>query len=741
MAFLPGAGRRLLCSLFLCLSLSAAARAATTHHHEWEISYQFKSPDCVQKLAVAINGQTPGPTIRATQGDTVVVRVNNSLLTENVAIHWHGIRQIGAPWADGTEGVTQCPILPGDTFTYTFAIDRPGTYMYHAHYGMQSSAGLNGLIVVEAAPGGPDAEPFRYDGEHAVLLNDWWHKSTYEQSAGLASVPLVWVGEPQSLLINGRGRFVNCSSMAPGACNATHPECATPVFAVVPGRTYRFRIASVTSLSALNFEIEGDTFVARVKSSLLTDNAAIQWHGIRQIGMPWADSTEGVSQRPILPGDVFTYTFVVDRPGRTYMYHAHYGMQRSAGFNGLIIVEAAPGAPRGSKASSPFRSDGELAVLLNDWCEPSTTRPDGPADRSETHPWHLHGHDFWVLGYGKGRFDPAVHPVTWYKLKDPILKNTVAVHPYGWTALLFKENNPGLLAFHCHIEAALPECDTPVFAVVPGKTYRSRIANLKFLSALNFDIEAPRPPTIDAYYYLAEGLVVVMLYLLVATAAEGTITSAPSPSASDILPLITYPPSRIGTAATANNPSELEGSVIGKEEEDPSGPPGGSPPQRPVPPTVGVRDRDNEAKLLAFVAALWAYESAVVLGILLHGFESICSGWSTAPKVVYILSTVLVGVLLAVAFTAAGCHISSAAGNIQMLRVSAFCSKLGAVLSSDLLVVALSCKLGRGGRVAAVPSAAVMTLIMAAVWMYGGIDHHAPASSQSQPAAAGDDMA
>ena len=207
----------------------------------------------MRKLAVTINGQTPGPTIRAVQGDTVVVRVKNSLLTENVAIHWPGIRQIGTPWADGTEGVTQCPVLPGDVFTYAFVVDRPGTYMYHAHYGMQRSAGLYGLIVVAAAPG---AEPFAYDGEHEVLLNDWWHRSTYEQAAGLASVPIVWIGEPQSLLINGRGRFVNCSAMAAGACNATHPECATQVFAVVPGRTYRFRIASVTSLSALNFEIE-----------------------------------------------------------------------------------------------------------------------------------------------------------------------------------------------------------------------------------------------------------------------------------------------------------------------------------------------------------------------------------------------------------------------------------------------------------------------------------------------------
>lgn len=32
--------------------------------------------------------------------------------------------QIGTPWFDGTEGVTQCPILPGDTFIYQFVVDR-----------------------------------------------------------------------------------------------------------------------------------------------------------------------------------------------------------------------------------------------------------------------------------------------------------------------------------------------------------------------------------------------------------------------------------------------------------------------------------------------------------------------------------------------------------------------------------------------------------------------------------------
>ncbi|CAL5064690.1 unnamed protein product [Urochloa decumbens] len=536
MASLPaGVGWRLLSSLVLFLWLSAAAHAAT-HHHEWEISYQFKSPDCVRKLAVTINGQSPGPTIRATQGDTIVVRLNNSLLTENVAIHWHGIRQIGTPWADGTEGVTQCPILPGDAFTYTFAVDRPGTYMYHAHYGMQRSAGLYGMIVVAAAPGGPDAEPFAYDGEHAVLLNDWWHDSVYEQAAGLASVPMRWVGEPHSLLINGRGRF-NCSAAAEGTCNATLPECDAPVFEVVPGKTYRFRIGSLTSLCALNFEIEGHPMTV----------VEADGHYVK----PFV-----VNNLNIYSGETYSVLIKADQdPSRNYWLASNVVSRKPGTPTGTAILSYAAGGrspPPTAPPTGPAWNDtmyrfqqsvatvahpahveppppraGRTLLLLNTqnkidgrvrWAlnnvsfklphtpylvalkrgllgafdqrpppetyehqsyniydpppNPNATSSDGlyrlafgsvvdvvlqnanmlAANNSETHPWHLHGHDFWVLGYGIGRFDPAVHPAT-YNLKDPILKNTVAVHPYGWTALRFKADNPGVWAFHCHIEA------------------------------------------------------------------------------------------------------------------------------------------------------------------------------------------------------------------------------------------------------------------------------------------------
>jgi FtsP/CotA-like multicopper oxidase with cupredoxin domain len=71
----------LLSCLFLSVSLAAVVARAATVRHDWDISYQFVHSVCVRKLAVTINGQTPGPIIRATEGDTVVVRVKNSLLT------------------------------------------------------------------------------------------------------------------------------------------------------------------------------------------------------------------------------------------------------------------------------------------------------------------------------------------------------------------------------------------------------------------------------------------------------------------------------------------------------------------------------------------------------------------------------------------------------------------------------------------------------------------------------------
>lgn len=81
--------------LMLLMVLMTVSRVdARSRHYKWEIKYEYRSPDCLKKLTMTINGRSPGPTILAQQGDTIVVEVKNSLPTENTAIHWHGIRQL-----------------------------------------------------------------------------------------------------------------------------------------------------------------------------------------------------------------------------------------------------------------------------------------------------------------------------------------------------------------------------------------------------------------------------------------------------------------------------------------------------------------------------------------------------------------------------------------------------------------------------------------------------------------------
>src|SRR5579884_3667216 len=56
------------------------------------------------------NGQTPGPTIEAVEGDRVRILVTNHL-KEPTSVHWHGV--ILPNGMDGVGGVTQKHIQPG----------------------------------------------------------------------------------------------------------------------------------------------------------------------------------------------------------------------------------------------------------------------------------------------------------------------------------------------------------------------------------------------------------------------------------------------------------------------------------------------------------------------------------------------------------------------------------------------------------------------------------------------------
>ncbi|XP_020244421.1 laccase-17-like [Asparagus officinalis] len=70
---------------------------------------------------------------------------------------------------------------------------------------------------------------------------------------------------------------------------------------------------------------------------------------------------------------------------------------------------------------------------------------------AESHPLHLHGYNFFVVGQGFGNYDPSKDQAH-FNLVDPVERNTVGVPPGGWVAIRFRADNPGVWFMHCHLE-------------------------------------------------------------------------------------------------------------------------------------------------------------------------------------------------------------------------------------------------------------------------------------------------
>jgi FtsP/CotA-like multicopper oxidase with cupredoxin domain len=93
------------------------------------------------------NGQAPGPTIEAVEGDKVRIFVTNKL-PEHTTVHWHGM--LLPCGMDGVGGLTQPHIPPGKTFVYEFQLEKHGTFMYHPHADemVQMAMGMMGTFIV-----------------------------------------------------------------------------------------------------------------------------------------------------------------------------------------------------------------------------------------------------------------------------------------------------------------------------------------------------------------------------------------------------------------------------------------------------------------------------------------------------------------------------------------------------------------------------------------------------------------
>lgn len=169
----------------------------------------------VQRPVVVFNKTLPGPDIIVYEGQTVKIHVTNKMRSEVLSVHWHGLYQRNTPFMDGVPFITQCPILPGQTFTYKFQAYPKGTFWYYSTAGLQRIDGASGALIIRPRSADTTSEHILqvqewYDNIHsngASLLSNFGEGTQHgKQSVSPDGAIYHSIFTPTSGIINGKGQ-------------------------------------------------------------------------------------------------------------------------------------------------------------------------------------------------------------------------------------------------------------------------------------------------------------------------------------------------------------------------------------------------------------------------------------------------------------------------------------------------------------------------------------------------------
>jgi FtsP/CotA-like multicopper oxidase with cupredoxin domain len=372
------------------------------------------------------NGQIPGPTIEARVGDTLVVRLKNSL-AEPTTIHFHGIRLPSA--MDGTQ-VVQRTVAPGESFEYRFTIPDAGTFWYHSHHNetVQVERGLYGALVVR----GTD-EPV-VDRERVLVLDDMKlnRKGEFAKFGG-------WMEQHTGR--EGDVRLVN------GKCE--------PELGIRAGHVERWRIVNASNARYVRLSVGDRPFSILGTSGGLIE-AAVQ---VSDVLLPPGDRVD-IAVGPFAEGEPISIDSLV--------YDRHVGKKKRERFATLRVAAAEKSsasiperlrtiavlAPNDAAANRVVKLSERLSIrrgtdfMIND----EMHHTDKPVTVGELqiwdienashmdHPFHLHGFFFQVIDVNGTA--PAFR--SW--------ADTVNVPPRGRVRIAWMpDDRPGFWMYHCHI--------------------------------------------------------------------------------------------------------------------------------------------------------------------------------------------------------------------------------------------------------------------------------------------------
>ncbi|CAB4376663.1 unnamed protein product [Rhizophagus irregularis] len=406
------------------------------------------APDGFSRQVWTSNGQYPGPMIRANKGDQIVIHVQNNL-GDFTTIHWHGIFQRGTTFYDGVAGQTQCLIATGTTFVYNFTGgEQYGTYWWHSHFRSQYVDGLRGALIIH-----DPKDPYLndYDEEFVMTLSDWHH----EESESLVKKRMAkgydgYNPIPDSGLISGRGRY-DCSKAPQGS--KCVPDNPLAIYVIEKGKRYRFRVINTSAEAPFTFSIDQHplriievevTGILRYNGAPETYPTTQEWdekilncrdvdHNLLKLNPPRSP--------PVTPTDNFTLKITFEHIG-----DVGHALVNGSPFNPEIYDPTANKLMYGGD-ETPSMLDKDQNAFVYD-TQNGSVEISLINDNMATHPFHLHGHNFYIMAHGPGKVpDPSM-----FNLVDPAVRDTITVAGYSWAVIRYNIDNPGIWAFHCHIE-------------------------------------------------------------------------------------------------------------------------------------------------------------------------------------------------------------------------------------------------------------------------------------------------
>lgn len=447
------------------------------------------------RVCMLYNGQYPGPTIRADWGDYISITVHNALKDNGTSTHWHGIRQLGTNTQDGVNGLTECPLAPGQSQVYRFQATQFGTSWYHSHFSSQYGEGATGNIVID----GPAAA--NYDVDLGPLpVTDWFYKTAFQINY-ITNVNLQHASPPppgDNILINGtnkdasghgkyfettitkgkkyRLRLINTSvdnnirvsidnHMLQVITSDFVPVRSIYADSVMLGIGQRYDVIINANQTVGNFWLR-----ASVEGACASSNNGAGLGIIRYTGAPAGNPTTTSTATdngcnppgaliPWVPNTVGSEAAFKQQAGNlavdlelpgTTSNNANivvWGVNQTA----IDIQWEVPTLSYVQSGNTSYPHVANLIELPNEgtwsyWIisEPLTGVVQIP------HPIHLHGHDFYIMGTGSGTFDINKDPNN-LVYNNPTRRDTTMLPGGGWLVIAFPTDNPGAWLMHCHI--------------------------------------------------------------------------------------------------------------------------------------------------------------------------------------------------------------------------------------------------------------------------------------------------